>query len=178
MNEDVPEQYRSREARYADAVELLSVGIDLHGRQAWLGPGAAQAWQSMKADAKKNGTELLLVSGFRSVAYQRQLVRKKRERGLSWEDILRVSAYPGFSEHHTGRAVDIAAPSCPRLEEQFEDTPEFRWLEENALRYGYQMSFPRENQLGVIYEPWHWYWHEGEPDDAGNSRCASQLTVL
>ena len=71
-------------------------------------------------------------------------------------DFLRVNAAPGYSEHHTGRAVDIGTPGCPPLEEAFEDTAAFAWLSRNAGAAGFRMTYPRGNPQGVIYEPWHW----------------------
>ena len=75
------------------------------------------------------------------------------------EDILKVSAAPGYSEHHSGRALDITTPGYDVLEEVFEASPAFRWLEKNASHYRFRLSYPRDNPHGVVYEPWHWYWH-------------------
>lgn len=118
----------------------------------------AAAWHAMRETAANEGVELLLISAFRSVKYQAGIVRRKRDAGQSWEEILRVSAYPGFSEHHTGRALDLGSPDCPGLVEDFENTTAFGWLEANASRFGFKMSYPRGNDRGVIYEPWHWFF--------------------
>jgi D-alanyl-D-alanine carboxypeptidase len=67
-----------------------------------------------------------------------------------------VNAYPGHSEHHTGRAIDLGAPSVAPLEEEFENTPEFAWLRARAGSFGFQMTYPRSNVHGIVYEPWHW----------------------
>lgn len=75
------------------------------------------------------------------------------------EDILRVNAAPGFSEHHTGRAIDIGTVDSPVLEEEFENTSAYRWLQANAQRFGFQLSYPRGNAAGIIFEPWHWCYH-------------------
>jgi len=161
--DDAPEPYRTAAARYAEATELVSVGLDFHGREARLAPGAAKAWLGMVETAGREGVSLLLISAFRSVEYQAGIITRKRARGLSWEDILRVSAYPGFSEHHTGCAVDIASPECARLEEAFDRTPEFAWLSARAASFGFSLSFPRGNPSGLSYEPWHWCWKGGLP---------------
>jgi D-alanyl-D-alanine carboxypeptidase len=147
---DLPLQ---REAR-----NLVSVGPDLYGREQRLLAPAARAWQSMLPDAAADGVELQLVSAYRSVDYQEGILRRKLEQGKAIEDILRVSAAPGFSEHHSGRAVDVTTPGFPVLEEDFEHSPAFGWLCENAGGYGFRMSFPRGNPHGVAYEPWHWAW--------------------
>jgi len=106
--------------------------------------------------ATEEGCTLFLVSGFRSRARQAEIIRAKLGRGMPMEEILRVSAYPGFSEHHTGLAVDVAAPACPELVEAFEATPEFQWLKISAARFGFALSYPRGNTRDIAYEPWHW----------------------
>ena len=121
-------------------------------------PAAAQAWLSMRKKAAGSSIELQSVSAFRSVSYQTGIVRKKLERGLALKDILAVSAAPGFSEHHTGRAIDITSPGFPALEEEFEGSLAFEWLQVHARDFGFRMSFPRNNRHKVAYEPWHWAW--------------------
>ena len=39
---------------------------------------------------------------------------------------------------------------------EFEDTAAFRWLSEHAAEYHFEMSFGRDNPMGVSYEPWHY----------------------
>ena len=84
-------------------------------------------------------------------------MEKNLAQGLPLDAILRANAYPGFSEHHTGRAIDIGSPDCAHFEEIFETTREFLWLSEHAARFGFQLSYPRDNTAGIVYEPWHWY---------------------
>lgn len=106
--------------------------------------------------AESDGARLLLLSGFRSIARQTEIVRRKIEAGKSLEEVLRTSAYPGFSEHHTGRAIDLGSPDCEHLSEAFEATREFHWLTRHASRFGFFLSYPRHNPAGIAYEPWHW----------------------
>ena len=153
-----PEGYVRRVARHEEATELVSVGLDVFGREQRLAPEAAEAWTSMCAAAARDGVRLLLVSGFRSVARQREIVQRKLAAGGPWAEILRVNAYPGHSEHHSGRAIDIGSPHSVHLNEQFETTPEFHWLVEQAGRFGFTLSYPRSGESGVSYEPWHWLW--------------------
>ena len=110
----------------------------------------------MRADAKADGVELLLVSGFRSLEFQQVLIRSKLQRGMKIDEILRVNAPPGYSEHHSGRAVDIGSANCPPLEDAFDRTEAFTWLGKNARRFRFSMSYPKENFQGFAYEPWHW----------------------
>lgn len=142
--------------QYAEATELVEVGPNLVGRMQRLTPDAARAWQAMVEAAALDGVKLMLVSGFRSVDYQARLIRKKINSGQRIGEILEVNAAPGHSEHHTGRAVDIASPGSRPLTEEFEDSDAFRWLTKHAAEYGFSMSYPRDNPAGFVYEPWHW----------------------
>jgi D-alanyl-D-alanine carboxypeptidase len=102
----------------------------------------------------------MAVSGFRSFDHQRKIIERKLAAGLTVEQIICVSALPGFSEHHTGRAIDIGTPDCPPVTEAFEQTPAFEWLIRRSHEFGYSMTYPRGNPFGVIYEPWHWVFDE------------------
>jgi len=158
-----PPDYAARLPRFAETTALVSVGLDAQGRETFLDPAAASAWLALKSAAADAGLTLLLISGFRSFARQTEIVRRKLARGLSLAEILTVSAYPGFSEHHTGRAIDLAAPACPDLVEAFAATPEFHWLSTHAHRFGFTLSYPRGNPHGLAYEPWHWCYHADLP---------------
>ena len=125
-------------------------------------PGAAAAWQEMKESAATDGMGILIKSAYRSVECQVEIIRAKLGRGQRIEDLLRVSAPPGYSEHHTGRAVDIVTPECLSLEPVFDRTPAFQWLERHAPEYGFTLSYPRGNRQGYQYEPWHWCWRAGD----------------
>ena len=140
----------------AEASRLAPVGVGTDGRDKVLAPPAAKAWLAMRAQARSDGVELLLVSGFRSLEFQVALIRSKLQRGMKIDEILRVNAPPGYSEHHSGRAVDIGSPNCPPLEDAFDRTEAFTWLGKNARRFGFSMSYPKDNRQGYAYEPWHW----------------------
>lgn len=137
---------------------LQQAGRDRFGRPLWLHPGCRQAWGRMRAAAARDGIGLDAISGFRSIEYQRGIIERKRARGLDIEAILKVNAAPGFSEHHSGRALDIGTPGEPPAEESFESTPAFAWLCAHAERFGFRLSYPRGNPHGIVHEPWHWYW--------------------
>lgn len=154
----IPDDYGAggRPPSFPEALELVEVGPNLVGRMQRLTPLAAERWSSMQENAMKVGVPLLLVSGFRSVDYQARLIRKKINAGQRIDEILSVNAAPGFSEHHTGQAIDIATPGSRPLTEEFERTAAFGWLTQNAEKYGFSMTYPRDNPWGFIYEPWHW----------------------
>lgn len=143
-----------REHNEATGLELAEVGID--GRNHLLIPPAAEAWQALKAAACSDDISLCIISAFRSIDRQVGIVRRKLETGASIEEVLAVCAPPGFSEHHTGCAIDLSTPGGCMLEEDFDQTPAFEWLVEHAGKYGYFLSYPINNQWGYKYEPWHW----------------------
>jgi D-alanyl-D-alanine carboxypeptidase len=145
-----------RRPGYAEAKRLEDVEPNILGRMQRLAPESAAAWRAMKAAAERDRVSLLIVSGFRSVRYQADLIRQKLAAGQPIEAILKVNAAPGFSEHHTGRAVDIATPGTRPLTEDFETSPAFAWLRANAIRFGFAMPYGRDNIHGFAYEPWHW----------------------
>ena len=99
---------------------------------------------------------LQMVSAYRSIEHQAAIIRRKLEQGLALDEILKVLAPPGYSEHHSGSAIDIGSPDSLPLDEQFETIPAYHWLSANANRFGFFLSFPRDNVFGYIYEPWHW----------------------
>lgn len=141
-----------------EPVRLAFAGFDVHGRSQWLQPVAARAWLGMRHAAAADQVELQLVSAFRSVTQQLDILQRKRERGIAIEEILRVNAAPGYSEHHSGRAVDLTTPGFTALEETFERSSAFAWLRLHAARFGFALSFPRDNRHDIAYEPWHWCW--------------------
>ena len=148
---------------FAEAHDLETVQIDSNGRLHELEPCTAKAWRSMREAAQQDGVTLLLLSAFRSIQRQREIVATKLATGFVLAEILRVNAYPGHSEHHSGQAIDLGSPHCAPLETAFETTPEFHWLVRHAAAFNFSLSYPKGNIAGVIYEPWHWRF-EPRPD--------------
>ena len=143
--------------REARTLVLIGRAADDH-KPVRLTPAAAAAWHRMVAAARTDGVALLPISGYRSVARQVRIIRRKLAAGKAIGDILRYVAAPGCSEHHTGRAIDIGSPEHCELDEDFAKTPESRWLKKHAARFGFHLSYPRNNPHGIGYEPWHWCW--------------------
>ena len=127
-------------------------GIELH-------VDAANALDAMMQAGLVEGVDLSLLSGYRSLALQESIFFDiASERNQTAEERAQVSAPPGYSEHSTGYAIDLGDGEAPEtnLSQSFEQTLAFRWLQDNAARYHFVLSFPRGNQQGVMYEPWHW----------------------
>lgn len=161
----LPADYAARRglSLQPEATTLVVAGRTDDGREIQLDPAAATAWEQLRAAAAAEGIALILVSGFRSVDRQAEIIRRKRAAGQSAEQILRVNAAPGYSEHHTGCALDLGTPGEPPLEESFAATPAYRWLERHAAGFGFTLSYPRDNPHGIVYEPWHWRWQPRAP---------------
>lgn len=119
---------------------------------------AASALEAMFADAKKDGLNLMISSGYRSYTYQVGLYNGYvKSSGQAAADT--YSARPGHSEHQTGLAVDIE-PTTKKCEVDacFAATPEGVWLAQNAHKYGFLLRYTteKENVTGYENEPWHY----------------------
>jgi len=141
---------------FEDATDLAVAHVSQSGRKHFLTPEAARQWRRMRDAARNEAVVLVMISGFRSFDRQLELIKDKISMGQQIDEILDVMAPPGYSEHHTGKAVDVGTPGCEPLSEQFETTAAFEWLRSNADGYGFFMSYPRGNPAGYRYEPWHW----------------------
>lgn len=127
---------------------------------------AADALTQMLADGNAEGLNLMVCSAYRSVARQEVLYNNKVNEyigyGYSEEEARQIAgtivAPPGTSEHATGLAADIVSVNYQVLDEGFENTPEFAWLQEHAADYGFVLRFPSNKQdvTDIIYEPWHY----------------------
>ncbi len=140
----------------ASPSELSSVTYD--GRIK-LRKKAAKSFLRMQQDAKENGFTLIPISGFRTFNQQEYLFFEvKRQQNEETRKRAEVSAPPQYSEHHTGYAIDIGDSNSPstHLNVEFEDTLLFQWLEKNAAKYNFELSFPPNNIQNISYEPWHW----------------------
>ena len=147
---------------HAEAVELEIVAVGIDGREHRLMPAAACPWRDLQMAAASADVSLTVVSAYRSIERQAEIIRGKIAAGLPFDVIFCASAPPGYSEHHTGRAIDVTTPGVEPLHEAFEDTVAFAWLSENAGKFCFSRSYPRNNQYGFMYEPWHWCY--GRPE--------------
>lgn len=134
---------------------------------------AADELRRMMTDARNQGANLTIGSAFRSIDYQRGIVNRKTKDGQSNKQIYYVSSHPGFSEHHTGLAIDFTP-----INHGFAKTEGYRWLKENAYKYGFEQTFtPSYSQAtGISQESWHWKY-TGTPQAKAmlaNGECYQQ----
>jgi zinc D-Ala-D-Ala carboxypeptidase len=148
---------------YAEASpdRLVSIGTYGEGeykRTEYLDRDAAAAFEQMVAAAKSDGVTIIPISGFRTIADQTKLFERQIQRQGSEAAAATLSAPPGYSEHHSGYALDIGDGTRPKTDVkfEFEETPAYQWMVSNAKRYGFELSYPRNNVQGVSFEPWHW----------------------
>jgi zinc D-Ala-D-Ala carboxypeptidase len=152
-------KYGHRAYAVAAESDLISVGkYRQTGRVVKMRRAAGEAFLRMKKAAAAEGLDLVPISGFRTLDYQRALFERARKKHGSERNGARWVAPPGFSEHHTGWTLDFGDGGQPGtdVEQSFEKTKVFRWLQANAGRFGFELSFPKNNSQGVGYEPWHW----------------------
>lgn len=127
---------------------------------------AADAFINMKNAAAADGIDLMLCSGYRTVAYQQSLFDAEKQKWLdkgnsdeeAYNQAKTVVAVPGYSEHNSGLAADIVTPKHQNLDEAFGKTDAAKWLFEHAPDYGFILRYPENKQAitGIIYEPWHY----------------------
>ncbi len=145
---------------FADACRLQHAEDDMFGRPTQLHPVASRAWNKMRDLAVLRGINLRIISAYRSLDYQKTIIQNKLSKGQTIKSILKVNALPGYSEHHTGCAIDIGSVGEAVLEERFDQSKAFSWLQDNAKRFGFYMSYPKNNTTGISYEPWHWCYKQ------------------
>ncbi|MDR0852835.1 MAG: M15 family metallopeptidase [Clostridiales Family XIII bacterium] len=116
---------------------------------------AAEAIEEMMRDASQAGVPFFVRTGYRSIAWQRDLYNSYLERDTQVE-VDTYSARPGFSEHNTGLTMDLSVEHVTDMH-NFDNTPQSAWVAENAWKYGYIVRYTEENSpiTGYIEEQWH-----------------------
>ena len=100
-------------------------------------------------------TSVLLTSAYRDVDYQQQLYDADlAASGLSTSDSV---SKPGYSEHHTGYALDLSYQSSAG-NNYLDGTGDYAWLVENCYKYGFIVRYTEDKSsiTGIISEPWHY----------------------
>lgn len=142
------ENYTPRRIREIDTDYILT------GRQTqFFADQALPFLEEMLEEAADDGIDLKIVSAYRSFDTQSEL--KGQYLQTYGTGANSFSADQGFSEHQLGTTVDFSDSNTGGLYTSFEKTETFRWLERNAYKYGFILSYPKENSY-YMYEPWHW----------------------
>jgi D-alanyl-D-alanine carboxypeptidase len=104
-------------------------------------------------DAKSDGIDILALSAFRSFSEQATL--KSSYKITYGTGANAFSADQGYSEHQLGTALDFTTKALNGGLTGFDKTDAYTWLQKNAYRYGFILSYPSGNAY-YIFEPWHW----------------------
>ena len=110
-------------------------------------------FEEMMEDALDDGIELWVTSAFRSFDYQSQL--KGSYTVIYGSGANAFSADQGFSEHQLGTTVDFTTRGLNGGLSGFQNTEAYKWLLDNAHKYGFTLSYPEGNTY-YVFEPWHW----------------------
>ena len=139
--------------------KIVSIGYNILNKEIFLSEKCAQSWIKMKNDALKGSMQISVLSGFRSYYKQYAIINNKLQRGMIIAKILEENKLPGFSQHHSGNAIDIITNSY-KLSLEFEKSLAYAWLIKNAYKYGFYLQYPKNNKEGIMFEPWHWCFEE------------------
>lgn len=145
---------------------------------------AAPYLSQMIHDARTDGVNLVIVSGYRSMAYQTDNFDRKasqyRAQGYgssaASSKAATLVAPPGTSEHESGLAADIVSSDWYNknadLTAAFDQTTAFAWLNKHAAAYGFILRYPKDKTAitGIEYEPWHWRYVGKDNAEKMNSR--------
>lgn len=135
---------------------------EIAGSQIKMDIDAASFYNKMYIDASRQGIILTPFSGYRTVSFQRKLFENKlaeimaensvEEKEAALEAVKSVNI-PATSEHNAGLSVDIISRDI-----SFAETEEYKWLCENAHKYGFILRYPKgkEKTTGVEFKPYHW----------------------
>lgn len=103
--------------------------------------------------AMQGGIDLKIISAYRS--FEEQISVKTGYKVIYGSGANKFSADQGYSEHQLGTTIDFTTPKLKILSLQLESDPAYKWLTENAYRFGFVLSYPKGNSY-YQYEPWHW----------------------
>lgn len=159
--------YKLRSAPVTDTFKEVQPGMKLQQR-------AAQPWFNLQAEAKKEGVSISLSAAFRSAEDQRSIFMERLHAAGVTPDViaignydtqvsnlLRMTAIPGYSRHHTGYTIDIACDDQPTT--TFDYTSCFKWLSANnyekVKKHGWIPSYPEgSGKQGPDPESWEYVW--------------------
>lgn len=170
---------------YVPETELVENGIELSSR-------TAEYFRQFLADARAEGFEVELQTGYRSYTAQEYIFNGRAsgifdsQKGISYEDAVeqarKAVAYPGSSEHQLGMSADIIDSNYGEFDTGMAVSPAMQWMTEHCAEYGLILRYP-ENKTEVTgrsFEPWHFRYvgHEAAEYIMENGLCLEEFLAL
>ena len=144
---------------WEEKVEIITVK-DAWGDDIKVEKQAYEKYLELKSALEQEQVYIELDSCYRSVAAQQELWdRWTREKGIDY--VRTYVAVPGYSEHHTGLALDICIKVNGELVYENEDMIAqreiFAKIHAKLADYGFILRYleNRDDITGYAYEPWH-----------------------
>lgn len=111
-----------------------------------------ELWQA----ANDQGFYLMVTSSYRDYESQKEIYDY---RVSTWGERKadETAARPGHSEHQTGLVIDMTSKTEP-LADSFTDSEAYKWLKENAYKYGFIERYPEGKTYLTGYNPESWHW--------------------
>ena len=116
-----------------------------------------KVWPYLKTlldNAQNEGVTIQIASAYRSFGDQAG-IKSANKVTYGAGTANKFSADQGYSEHQLGTALDFTTPKIGAALSGFDKTEAYTWLLGNAYKYGFVISYPKENKY-YIFEPWHW----------------------
>lgn len=144
---------------YEDRISLIET-TNPHGETVYVESLAYNQYLLLRESLEKGGITINLDSAYRSVNEQQEIYDSlKAKHGENY--VAKYVALPGFSEHHTGLAIDIhiyidGEDVC--VEGKNESYPEiWKKIHEKLADFGFILRYikGKEDITGYSYEPWH-----------------------
>lgn len=152
-----------KDLRRLDGQKIRIKGEEKELPPQFLSPHVFEAYQSMMQAMERDiGKRLLVESGYRASAHQLYLfIFYLSNHDYSIRETVKWVALPGYSEHGDPKRLAIDFINTEGINgeynvTEFEVLPEYQWLQENAARFGFILSYPKNAPAGITYEPWHW----------------------
>lgn len=159
---EVPEPWAGNRlfptARNLDELKQIPEDSTYNSSELYILAEAYEPLLDMLRQARLDGVELTVESAYRSIHYQTRIFLRMLEQGRSFGDIIRYVAPPGYSQHMLGTAMDFFPSNW-----EFAETEQYRWLQENGPRFGFEETYSNNNRFNMPWEAWHWNF-VGEPE--------------
>lgn len=138
-------------SRTLDELQQIPEEFTYQGSKIFILAEAYPALVRMLEQAHRDGVIIEVESAYRSIHYQTTIFTRMLEKGRTFDDIIRYVAPPGYSQHMLGTAMDFFPSNW-----EFADTEQYRWLQENGHKFGFEETYSKNNRFHMPWEAWHW----------------------